>query len=883
MIRWPWEGARERLSEELEAHLQMAIAERVARGEEPAQARAATLREVGNVPLIEDVTRAHRGWLWLENLLRDVRYAARSLNAVRGYTATLVCTLALGLGCVTAMLAIVQSVLLLPLDLPRPERLVQVYADDEIGGFSASPHALSYPAIDALRRNARFFAGVGGYNSMVLPVETTEGTRVSPLMEVTPGFFQLLGVSMRLGRPIGPEDAKAQVAVVSDEFWRDRLQENPNAIGSAITIAGRQRTVIGVLPAGFHAPGMTGTSAAFLPISVGATGEDEFKIESAAVIGRLKDGVSMQEARAEGQSILTHVGASGAEKKRVLTMRSYQDLVTGDMQQPLWALFGAALVLLLIACANATNLQIGRTASRMPEMAIRSSLGAGIGRLIQQLATENLLASLLGAALGGGLAYVAIRAVRYAYADRYPRFDEIAVHPLVFGAECVLAVAVAAFASVAPALNVRRQTSGGVAAGRLNARSATRTSRLPGLLVAAQVALTCVLLVTSGLFVRTLQSLENVKLGFDSGGVTTLVLMPENQQEDPQRSRAIETNLLHRFESLPGIESVTMQSELPFSSYNVALKGTTDVDGRVFHKGDSAYYSLVSTNFVRTSGIHLMEGRGFISTDESRGAMAVVVNEAFLKMFLNGREPLGVNLRFHRESGDKDPDLPFTEPMTIVGVVQNEIQGGDLGAPYQPMVYIDYLALPKTSFLSAVFSMSAQYAVRSTLPEAAVATELRSVVKRDAPTMVEMSLGSMEEDVSKSLGQRRLALRLVAGFGIVALILSAVGIYGVLAYSVALRRREIGIRMALGSTRQRAAGLVLRQAWKMVLLGLVPGIAGAWAAGYAVRSFLYGVKALDAEALAGAATVLLLVSSTATFVPAMRAAQIDPAEILRTE
>jgi ABC-type antimicrobial peptide transport system permease subunit len=221
--------------------------------------------------------------------------------------------------------------------------------------------------------------------------------------------------------------------------------------------------------------------------------------------------------------------------------------------------------------------------------------------------------------------------------------------------------------------------------------------------------------------------------------------------------------------------------------------------------------------------------------------------------------------------------------MTVVGVVQNEIQGGDLGAPYQPMVYIDYLALPKTSFLSAVFSMSAQYAMRSALPEATVAAELRSVVKQDAPTMVEMSLGSMEEDISKSLGQRRLAFRLVAGIGMVALILSAVGIYGVLAYSVALRRREIGIRIALGSTRQRAAGLVVRQAGKMVLLGLVPGIAGAWVAGYAVRSFLYGVKALDAEALVGAGAVLLLVSSTATFVPAIRATQVDPVEILRTE
>ena len=877
-MRWPWEQAKESLSEELESHLRLAIAERVEYGEDPEQARAAALRELGNLPLIEDVTREGWGWMWLENLIRDIRYAVRSLSTVRGYTATLVCTLALGLGCVATMLAIVQSVLLRPVALPQPGRLVQLYAEDEFEGFSATPRAISYPAIDALRRDMHSLAGLGGYNAMVLPVEAADGARVNPLMEVTPGFFQLLGVSPASGRLIGPDDAKAPVAVVNDEFWRDRLQRNPNAIGSAITISGRQWTIVGVLPAGFHAPGMTGASVVFLPISVGASGQDEFKIESAAVIGRLKDGISIEQARAEGQSILAHAAGTGAEKKRVLGMRSYQSLVTGDMQQPLWALLGAALVLLLIACANAANLQIGRTANRMPEMAIRSSLGAGWGRLVQQLVTENLLVSLLGAALGAGLACIAVAAVRHAYASEYPRFDEIAVRLLVVFAECILAVVVAVFASVAPALNVRRQ-----AVDRFAARSTTRKSRLPGLLVAIQVALTCVLLVTSGLFVRTLRSLENVSLGFDPHGITTLVLMPKNQQQYPQISREIETRLLHRFESLPGVQAVTTQSAIPFSSYNMTLHGTTDVAGRPFENGDAAYYSFVSTNFVKASGIRLLNGRGFLPSDESSGAIVALVNEAFVKMFLNGREPVSVTLRFHRNPGDKDDDLPFTQPMTVVGVVQNEIQGGELGAPYQPMVYVNFLALPKNSFLNAVVSMSAQYAVRSALPRAAVAAELRNVVKQDAPTMVEMSLGSMEEDISNSLGQRRLALRLVAGFGMVALLLSAVGIYGVLAYTVALRRREIGIRMALGSTRQSAASLVVRQAGRMVLLGLIPGIAGAWAAGYAVRSFLYGVKALDAQALAGAGAVLLLVSSTAALIPAIRAAQVDPVETLRTE
>ncbi|HVN92070.1 MAG TPA: ADOP family duplicated permease [Terracidiphilus sp.] len=873
-----WQRRRKQLLDEIETHIEFETQRNIEAGMPNDQAAQAARKKFGNVLLTAERTREGWGALWLENLVRDVRYAVRNLSAAPSYTAVLVCTLTLGLGCVTAMLAIVQSVLLLPVNLPHPEQLVQIYSTDQTQGFAASPHALSYSAIDTLRRDSRSFSGISGYNMMVRPVVTAEGARIEPVMEVTSNLFQTLGVPVKLGRPFRSDDAKASVALISDEFWRDRLHGDPGAIGAALTISGKQWTVVGVLPRGFHAPGTTGGPIVYLPISLGPTGEDEFQIESAAVIARFKDGVSIEQARDEAQTVFVHAGGTDAERHRVLKVRPYMDLVTGDEQRPLWALLGAALVLLLIACANAANLQIGRTTSRMPEMEVRSALGAGFGRLMQQLVTENVLVSLVGAALGAGLSFIVVATVRRAYGGEYPRFDELRVHPLVLCAACLLAAAVGFIASVAPALRIRRETRG-----RLTTRSTTRKSRAPGLLVALQVALTCVLLVTSGLFVRTLISLEDVKLGFDPRGVTTLVLMPENPQQDPQLSRAIETRLLHRFENLPGIQSVTLQTRIPFSHYQVALNGTTDVSGRQFQKGDSAHYSFVSTDFVKTSGIELLSGRGFQPADESSGAIAVLVNEAFVTKFLNGRDPSGAIIRFHRNPGDKDSDLPFMQPMTVVGVVENEVQGGDLGAPYEPMVYIDYLALPIDSFLSQVFSMSAQYAVRSTLPEATVASELRAAVKQEAPTMVEMSLEPMQESVSESLGQRRLALRLVAGFGVVALILSAVGIYGVLAYAVALRRREIGIRMALGSTRRRAAGLVVRQAGTMVLLGLIPGIAAAWVAGHAVRSFLFGVKALDAETLIAAGAVLLIVSTAAAFIPAIRAAQVDPVETLRAE
>jgi hypothetical protein len=326
-----------------------------------------------------------------------------------------------------------------------------------------------------------------------------------------------------------------------------------------------------------------------------------------------------------------------------------------------------------------------------------------------------------------------------------------------------------------------------------------------------------------------------------------------------------------------------MQTEIPFSSYNVTLDAKTDVAGRPFHPGDSALYSLVSTNFVGTSGIRLLQGRGFAQADESSPAMVALVNEAFARKYLGGRDVIGATLRFHREPGETDAEQPFNGPMTVVGLVENELQGSDLEAPYNPMVYLDNLQLPANSFLTPIVTMAPQYAVRSSLSPAALAAELRSTLHRDAPGMVEMNLKPMQTQIADSLGERRLALRLVAGFGLAALVLSAVGIYGVLAYMVARTTREIGIRIALGSTRPEAATLVMRQAGRMVLLGLVPGLVGAWAAGYAVRSFLYGVQPLDGVTLAAVGALLMLVAACAAGVPAVRAAMVDPIETLRAE
>ena len=875
-----WTSRREKLLEEFENHLEIETQENIDAGMPPEEARHAAMRKFGNMLVAAETSRRVWGGVWLERLQQDLRYALRSLIRYPAYSVTLIVTLVLGLGCVIAMLAIVESVLMRPVALPHSSRLVQIYEGEPQGTY-ASSRAISYRELEDMRRGTQSFTGLSGFNTMVIPVGAADGARVTELVEATPDLFATLGIQPGHGRLFGPGDEKKSLIVINDEFWRERLHADPRAIGSTVKVSGKARTVIGILPAGLHFPQGTGGPAAYLPISLSPAGEDEFTYESASIIARLKPGISMHQALADAQTVFAHAGPtdaiSGARPKTALVMVSYRDSITGDMRRPLLAILGGVIVLLLIACANAANLQIGRAAGRVSEMRVRSALGAGFSRLLQQLAVESLLVSLFCAALGGALAFAAVAVVRHAYGS-FPRFDEIAVRPAVLAAAALLAILVGVASSLAPALSIRRQ-----ATGAFNTRSVTRSSPLPGILVALQVALTCVLLVAAGLFIRTLRSLENVRLGFDPHNVTTLVLMAENQRQDTELSRQIETRLLHRLEALPGVQSVAMQTEVPFSSYNMSLNGTTEVVGRAYHDGDSAFYSLVSTGFVRASGIHLLKGRGFLPGDEDSGNVVVLVNQAFVEKYLHGRDPVEANLRFHRDRGETDADIPFAHPMTVIGVVENEMQGRDLAAAHEPMVYLNYLQLPKESMLSLVFNMTAQYAVRSTLAPAALAAEMRAAVRQEAPGMVEMSLGSMENGISESLGQRRLALRLVAGFGMVALILSAVGIYGVLAWSVALRRREIGVRMALGSSRAGVARLILRRAGTMVFFGLIPGIAGAWAAGHAIRSYLYGVRTLDPITLLAVGLLLLLVSVAAAALPALRAAHVDPVETLRAE
>ena len=811
----------------------------------------------------------------LQGFTNDLRYAIRGLRNAPGYAITMILTLAVGLGAVTTMLAIVDSVLLRPIALPHAEELVSLSVKST---QRDDANSLSYQQVDTLRRHATSsFSAVGSYTMLPRPIVTTDGSRTALLSEVNAGFFSMLGIHAQLGRLITSADEKSPVAVVNAAFWRERLHSDRKAIGTAIDISGQPRTVIGVMPDGVHFPEGVDASIVFMPLHLEGRQDDLFN-DTARVLARMKPGVTPQQARAEAQSVVDHSRDKSNSTYQTVVLQSYSQEVTQDLRGSLFALLGGVAVLLLIACANAANLQIARVSARISEMSVRSALGASFSRLLRQIITESLVVSLLGAAIGTIAAWIIVAIIRHTYGQRYARFDELTVHVVPLSVCILLAVLAAVLASIAPMGRIRRQVS--IAA---STHRATRSSRLPLVLVALQVALTCVLLVISGLFVRTFNALQKVHLGFDPDHITSMVLIPNNPGINPEVSRQTLTVLLEHFNALPGVQSATMQSSIPFSNFNITLNGITDVQGRAFQPTDAAFYSLVSTNFVQASGMHLLRGRTFVAQDESSGAMTVLVNQTFVQRYLSNREPIGAIIGLHRSPTDRDEDMPLKGSLTVIGVVENELQGGDLGAPFQPLVYINYRQLaPGTPFVQ-VFNMAQEFAIRSTLAQSALDSDLRRIIHQAAPGMSEMLLQPMDKSIEQSLSQRRLALQLVTGFGAVALLLAAIGIYGVLAFSVIQRRREIGIRMALGSSRVGAVHLIAYQAGQMILAGFLVGAAAAWPAGRAIQSFLFGVQPIDPVALSVSAAILVLVCAIAAAAPAWRAAQVNPVEALRAD
>jgi len=813
----------------------------------------------------------------MQTLWHDLRYTLRQLRNAPSYALTAVLTLALGLGAATAMLAVVDSVLIRLVALPHPEQVVSFELKSHGGSMS-----FTNKDFEALRTGAKSFSAIASFGTFPSPVTTHAGTRMTEIVSATPQIFSVAGVRPHLGRVLSESDSHASVAVISNEFWNGVLGRNPHVIGSTLKVKDHVATVIGVMPPGFAFPQSFKGEMLYVPLTVDKDGKDEHGFSGWRLIGRIKPGVTLAGALAEANAILSHSSKETDQNHGPqFILRTFSKAATGYEQPALLALLGACALLLLIACVNSANLQIARAIVRNNEMSIRAALGAGRARLLQQIVVESVTVSLIGATIGLLLAYATLHGARTAYGMQFARFDELTLRPSIFAACALLAVGSGVLAALAPAWSTIRSAGNPTFS---QASRVTRRSRLSFTLVAVEIALTCVLLVTAGLFLRTFHALQQAPLGFDPQHVTEMTLMPLNPQEPTQALKLTHERLLTRLAALPGVQAAATQTSLPFSSFNLSLTRTFKVAGRPENKQEEADISLVNAEYVRTMGIHLRAGRSFSASDTAGSQPVCMLNEAFVRHFLQGQRVLGKTFEFVSDATDGTDNRVLKTPFIVIGVMPDQISNQSLAERPDPRVFIPFSQfpadVPKAKFM---FGLAPQFAVRSSLPQATLEREIRAALKDTAPDMAEMQISPLDKSIADSLRNQQLALRLASGFGLVALLLAAVGIYGVLAYSVAQRTREIGIRMALGCTRAGTLRLVAGQAAAMALAGLALGLAAAWPAGRAVRAFLFGVPPFDPLTLILAALLLLLVCTAAAAIPAYRATQVDPIEALRTE
>ncbi len=808
----------------------------------------------------------------MQTLRQDLRYTLRGLRNAPGFAVTAILTLALGIGAATSMLAVVDCVLIRPVALPHAERIVSF---SHIANGKPDQQML-YTDLESLRSGVKGFAAVAASSGQLAPITTVDGSRTGLTVTVSPDFFAVAGVQARMGRVLNAADAHTPVAVITDAFWQDTLHGNPHVLGSAIQIKKQAFTIIGVMPPGFSMPQVLRGPIVYLPLILNAKGEDQNALSSTGFLARLKPGVTIALAMSQAKAVYAHNQSEPGENRGELILRPYRELVTEDEQPALLALLGACALLLLIACANSANLQIARGLTRTGEMSVRAALGASRGRLARQIATESVTISFLGAALGLAFASTSLQVLRATYGQRFPRFDELAINPSVFAACALLALVAGILASLAPAWNTVRSI-GSVQASLAN--KTTQRSRLSGLLITLEIALTFVLLITAGLFIRTYRALVQAPFGFNAQHVTTMTLLPNNAELSGAALKQTYDRLLARLTIIPGVEAAATGMSLPYSRYMVDWTSQFRFAGQPERDGNLTHIAFISSGYERTLGMHVRQGRGLLASDVLGARPVCVISEGFAHRFLHGQAVLGRTLLFTSKDPEAAKDSFFKTPLTVVGVLPDEVEDRSpaiILVPYQQIS-------ADTDVAKFLFGAAPQFAVRSPLPQAILERELRLALKDAAPDFAEMQMGPLTESITKAFENQQLALRLASGFGLVALLLAAVGIYGVLAYSVAGRTREIGIRMALGSSRQGAMLLVIKQAAAMALAGLALGLAGAWPAGRAVKAFLFGVPPFDPLTLTLAALLLLTVCTAAAAIPAYRATQVDPIEALRTE
>jgi predicted permease len=882
------------LQAELQFHLEREIEKNIIRGMTPEEARFAALRSFGGVERVKEESRDVRGIRLLEEVWQDLRYGTRTLLKRPGFTLAAVLTLALGIGASTAMFTIVHGVLLRPLDYPKPDQLM--FLTTEAPAIGSTRNALSVPEYTEFRQMNQSFAAVGAYSTggaayTTGEVNVTAGDR--PLrvrsISVDAHLLKALSIQPEQGRFFSDEETARwtgtlapPIAILSHELWRTAFGGRP-LVGQKVEIEGRPHEIVGIMPPG--ADVMDNHTQVWLPLWLHPNTARQRGAHVLYVIARLKDGVIAGMAQTELSAFLENWGERVGATDHVptnrplrsvdhtLQLRALQDAIVGNASRPIWVLQAAVGFVLLIVCANLANLVMARASSRRREFVVRAALGASRGRLLRQVVTEGALMSGAGGILGLWLASAGVRALIRAYPTSVPRTSELAIDLPVLLVALGLSTGTAllvGFVSLG-----RRRTSSMMTALKEGARGASGAWHhyaRRGLLI-AQVAFAVMLVIGAGLLVQTVYNITRIDAGFDRSRLVTFSLtLPMANSEPVTRAQAYQ-RVLDRLHSVPGVLGTAAMSGLPPNrtpdAIATPIENYSSYDGKPFENID--YYQFVMGDYFGTMGIPIIAGRGFERTDNAFKGKVVIVNETLAKNIWRGQNPIGQRLRPPGGSFGASDDVWHT----VIGVAKDVRQHG----VERPAGTELYVSLDQ----HGVSPPSMNVVMRTTLPPAALSGTIERVVRELDAAVPVVRLRDMDSVFAESISRPRLLAQLLGAFAGLALLLAAIGTYGVLSYMVTERRREIGIRVALGATRSHVLTQIMKQGLQVTAIGVTIGLAGALAVNRLIASLLFGVQPTDIVTIAFVIATITTVAVVASWLPAWRASRLDPNVVLRDE
>jgi putative ABC transport system permease protein len=866
------DAGEDELAEELRFHREMLEARYRESGLDAAAARRAARIDLGGAAQIAEGWRDQRSLPILETLWLDVRYGVRTLRRTPAFTTAALLTLALGIGANTAIFTVVDAVLLRPLPYFEPQRLVTV-GDRTPEGFSSS---VGFTTVVDWRGRSHSFEHIALMRSWQPTLVVNGEAERLKAVRVSWNYFDMMGVRPALGRGFTADDDRPEswrVLLLSDALWRRRFNADASIVGRTITMNDRQYQVVGVMPAGFEPLDAMQfyqvAAEVWAPIGYALDGDSSCRsCQHLRAVARLKPGVTVSQATVEMNAIREQMRREyptdyDAGSIAIVPLR---DAITGVVRRPLLVLLAAVGFVLLIACANIANLLLARSVARQREFALRTVLGAARARIVRQLLTESLVLSLAGAALGMAFAAVAVNALPAFAPQTLPRLDHVAVDARVLTFTAVIAVLAGVLFGLVPAWRAAVDAPQTLATDSRGSIGGPRRAR--AVLVVADLVLALVLLTAAGLMLRTVASLTRADPGFETSGILTLQysLVGKAYAEDPAVV-AFQDRMLEKVRALPGVESAALADQVPFGG-NYDCRGFHAIGRMKANTVDDPCIQRygVTPEYARVMGIPLLAGR-FISPDDTAASQPVIVISAATARLVWGSDtPIGAQVRLGSPTEG--------QWRTVVGVV-GDVHHADVTQPVTPAVYTPQAQFTD-SFLVAIVKVARG-------DPASLVAPVRGVLRELDPSVPVYDVATLPALVEKASAQQRFVMRLLGGFAAVALLLAAVGLYGVVSYSVAQRTREVGLRVALGARRRDVLRLVLSSGLVLVGVGLGFGVIASLAATRVLDTLVFGVSAVDPPTFIGAAAVLTLVALAAHWVPLRRALRIDPAQALRAE